>query len=435
MTSNRYVLIALSIVVAALGTLLFFRAHEEHQPATPPQHKILYWYDPMYPQHRFDNPGKSPFMDMDLVPKYAHDVQADTVPGAGDAVSFDARSLQKLGLRLATAERGTLAVPVGAAGVVAFDERDLTVLQVRAAGFVQRVYGHTTGDVVSRGAPLVDLVVPEWLGVQQELLALLDAGDPLLLAAARQRALALGMSAETIARIERTRVPLAAFTIVAPRTGAIRTLDVRAGMSVAAGAPLATINGIDPVWLDMAVPQALAQSIAVGDAVQAAFAGLPMRHGKVVAILPESDSATRTLRVRAELDNPRGELRPGLLAQVRFVEPRAEPALLVPSGAIIRGGRGDRVIVAEGDGFRAVAVTVGREAGERSEIVHGLEAGQQVVASGQFLIDSEANLAGQLERLEDPAAPQQEDAADRAHDHDAHAHDHQQREHAAEPRP
>lgn len=431
MTSQRNLLVALAIVAVALGTALFYRAHERQPAAAPAQEKILYWYDPMHPQQHFDKPGRSPFMDMDLVPKYARDADTSAAADAAAPLGFDTRSLQKLGLRLATVERGALAAPLGAVGAIAFNERDLTVLQTRSAGFVQRVYDLAVGDVVARGAPLVDLVVPEWLGAQQELLALQASGDGALLAAARARALALGMPAETIAQIERSRQPRTAFTVAAPRAGAIRTLDVRAGMNLAAGAALATINGVDPVWLDVAVPQALAQSIAIGAAVEADFAALPTQRGVVVAILPESDSATRTLRVRAELKNPRGELRPGLLAQVRFAGLRDEPALLVPSAAIIRGGRGDRVIVADGNGgFRAVAVTVGREAAERSEILSGLEAGQQVVASGQFLVDSEANLAGQLERLQGAAPPgPAADAppvpeADAAPAHEAHEHDH-----------
>jgi Cu(I)/Ag(I) efflux system membrane fusion protein len=359
----------------------------------------------MHPQQHFDKPGKSPFMDMQLVPKYAQDTAAPTAAVAGD-LRFDARTLQRLGLRVAPVERGALATPVSVVGNIAFNERDTTLLQTRSAGFVQRVYDLAVGDVVERGAPLVDLLVPEWLGVQQEILALQAAGEPTLLAAARSRALALGMPAETIAHIERSGKAQSVFTIVAPRAGAIRALDVRAGMNLAAGAPLATINGIERVWLDMAVPQALAQSIAIGAGIEASFAALPAQRGTIVAILPESDIATRTLRVRAELRNPRGDLRPGLLAQVRFNDLQQAPALLVPSSAIIRGGQGDRVIVADAAGvFRVATVAVGREEGQRSEILRGLEAGQQVVVSGQFLIDSEANLTGQLDRLDaSPAA-------------------------------
>jgi Cu(I)/Ag(I) efflux system membrane fusion protein len=417
---TRRTLVVAIVAAAVLAAVVAYR-NSSPAPVAPSsvattpaakEPKVLYWYDPMHPQQHFDKPGKSPFMDMQLVPKYAQDAAPASAATAQD-LQFDARSLQRLGLKLALVERAVLATTVNVVGNIAFNERDTTLLQARSAGFVQRVYDLAVGDVVERGAPLVDLLVPEWLGVQQEILALRAAGDATLLAAARNRALALGMPPATIARIERDGKPLEAFTIATPRAGAIRSLDVRAGMNVAAGAPLATINGIERVWLDMAVPQALAQSIAIGATIEANFAALPAQRGSVVAVLPESDAATRTLRVRAELRNPRGELRPGLLAQVRFVDLQQAPALLVPSSAVIRGGQGDRVIVADpAGGFRVAAVTVGREEAQRSEILQGLEQGQQVVVSGQFLIDSEANLTGQLDRLDTstPATPSDQPA-------------------------
>lgn len=437
MMTRRTIATAAIVGAAALAAVFVYRASDTPSTvasiAAEKDSKILYWYDPMHPQQHFDKPGKSPFMDMQLVPKYARDDGAVRAGSAPADLRFDARTLQRLGLRLAPVERGALATPVSVVGNIAFNERDTTLLQTRSAGFVQRVYDLAVGDVVARGAPLVDLLVPEWLGVQQEILALQAAGEPALLAAARSRALALGMPAETIAHIERTGKPQSVFTIPAPRAGAIRALDVRAGMNLAAGAPLATINGIERVWLDMAVPQALAQSIAIGAGIEASFAALPTQRGTIVAILPESDAATRTLRVRAELRNPRGELRPGLLAQVRFNDLQQASALLVPSSAIIRGGEGDRVIVADGaGGFHVASVTVGREEAQRSEILSGLEAGQQVVVSGQFLIDSEANLTGQLDRLDTSpvAAPPAEPATNDHSQHDPRQQDHSTHEQA-----
>lgn len=424
MTTKRTLVIAAIVGAIALAAIAVYRAADKPVAIAQQKREVLYWYDPMHPQQHFDKPGKSPFMDMQLVPRYAQEKSAHDVPAAAASdLQFDTRNLQRLGLRVAPVERGALTSSVSATGTIVFNERDIVLLQARSAGFVQRVYDLAVGDVVERGAPLVDLLVPEWLGVQHEILALRTAGDASLLAAARSRALALGMPAETVAQIERSGRAQQVFTISAPRTGAIRALDVRAGMNVAAGASLATINGIERVWLDMAVPQALAQSIAIGAGVEASFAALPPQRGSVVAILPESDVATRTLRVRAELKNPNGDLRPGLLAQVRFGDVQQATALLVPSSAIIRGGHGDRVIVAAADGsFRAAAVTVGREEAQRSEVLSGLDAGEQVVVSGQFLIDSEANLTGQLDRLASPAATTEPAAPEPQHDHSQHDH-------------
>ncbi|HSB96287.1 MAG TPA: efflux RND transporter periplasmic adaptor subunit [Spongiibacteraceae bacterium] len=397
---------AIAVFAAALAALIFYRSTEHKSViASSQEQRVLYWYDPMHPDQHFDKPGKSPFMDMQLVPRYAREEAADRQAAhsaAAEKITIDAAHSQALGVRLASVRRGTLTTSVAAVGNIVFNERDVSVLQVRSAGFVQRVYNLAAGDTVKRGAPLVDLLVPEWLGVQQEILLLQASGDAALLAAARARATALGMPPEIIAEIARSKTPRPVFTVVAPQTGIIKSLDVRAGMNLAAGAPLATINGIERVWLETAVPQIAAQSIVVGTNIEASVAALPKQTGKVIAILPESDIATRTLRVRVELQNPRSDLRPGLLAQVRFIDVAATPALLVPSAAVIRGGRGDRVIVADAEGhFHPVQVTLGREDQNDCEILQGLEEGQQVVAAGQFLIDSEANLTGQLKRLEE----------------------------------
>ena len=398
MNTQRKIIVA--IFGIGLAAAIFYRSIEPKTVANihAAEQNVLYWYDPMHPEQHFDQPGKSPFMDMQLVPRYAADnkVAMQGMPAsAATTKAAAAQHLQTLGVRVATVRRAALTTSISAVGNIIFNERDTTVLQARSAGFVQRVYNLAVGDTVIRGAPLVDLVVPVWLGVQQEIASLRAHDDAALLAAARARALALGMPAELVAALARGQVPQPVFTITAPQTGIIKSLDVRAGMNLSVGAPLATLNGIERVWLEMAVPQILAQSITVGTAVEASFAALPNRTGKVIAILPESDVATRTLRLRAELQNPHGDLRPGLLAQVRFTDIAATPALLVPSAAVIRSGQGNRVIVVDNAGnFHPVLVSVGREDQNDSEILQGLVEGEQVVAAGQFLIDSEANLTG-----------------------------------------
>jgi len=256
--------IAIAIVVGAsvaIAAILAYRSSHTVSTSTAAaqEQRVLYWYDPMHPEQHFDKPGKSPFMDMQLVPRYAQSAASET-PGAQrtEQPTVDAKHLQSLGIRFATVQRSALTTSITAVGNIVFNERDTTVLQTRSAGFVQRVYNLAAGDIVKRGAPLVDLLVPEWLGVQQEIMALQASGDSTLLAAARARALALGMPAEVLAEIARGQQARQAFTISSPQAGVIKSLDVRAGMSLATGAPIATINGIERVWLEMAVPQALA---------------------------------------------------------------------------------------------------------------------------------------------------------------------------------
>lgn len=383
------------VVVAAAGGYGLARLTAKPTMSSAPSdgRKVLYWYDPMVPAQRFDKPGKSPFMDMQLVPKYAGAADA-TGPSTG--VRIDPAAAQNLGVRTVEARQGVLAGGLTATGVVDFNQRDVAVVQARSGGFVQKVYGRAPGDVIGAGAPLADLLVPEWGGAQAEYLAVKRTGDGALIAAARQRLRLLGMPEGTIAAVDRDGRARTTITISAPLGGVITKLDVRAGMTVAMGQGLAEINGLSRVWVTAAVPEAQAGQLRQGQSVGVALAAYPGEtlRGTVQAVLPQAQGDSRTLQARIELANPGGKLRPGMFATVSF-DSDAHPALLLPSEAVIRTGARSIVMLA-GDGgrYQAIEVKVGREAGGQSEILAGLSAGQKVVASGQFLIDSEASLAG-----------------------------------------
>ena len=300
-------------------------------------------------------------------------------------------------MRLATVRRGPLASRIDAVGVLEYNARDVALVQTRAGGFVERVYRHAPGDLIEKGAPLADLLIPEWAAAQEEYLALRRAGDAALLDAARQRLRLAGMPASTISRLERSGKIDATISVIAPLAGVLQELEVREGMTLAAGAPLARINGLDSVWLEVAVPEAQSAGIQVGQQAAARLPALPGQviEGEVSAVLPEARAASRTLRVRVQLPNPEGRLRPGLTAQVALAGSETAAVLLVPSEAVIRTGRRALVMLAEAGGrYRPVEVETGRESGSHTAILRGLEEGQQVVASGQFLLDSEASLRG-----------------------------------------
>jgi Cu(I)/Ag(I) efflux system membrane fusion protein len=353
--------------------------------------KPLYWYDPMVPSQHFDKPGKSPFMDMQLVPKYADEGGSDA-PG----VRIDPATSQTLGLRTVAVRRGELASSITATGTIDFNQRDVAIVQARAGGFVQRVYGRAPGDVVVAGAPLADILVPEWGGAQAEFLAVRRTGNAALTQAARQRLMLLGMPSGTIASVERAGRPHNVITISTPTGGVIKTLDVRAGMTLTAGQTLAEVNGLGTVWLNAAVPEAIAGPLRPGQAVQATLAAFPGEtlSGRVSTILPQTQADSRTLTVRIELPNRGGRLRPGMFATVSFGG-SAQPALLVPSEALIRTGKRTLVMLALDKGrYRPAEVQIGRESGGNIEILAGLAEGEKIVASGQFLIDSEASLSG-----------------------------------------
>ncbi|MHB8915623.1 MAG: efflux RND transporter periplasmic adaptor subunit [Thiobacillus sp.] len=355
--------------------------------------KPLYWYDPMFPQQRFDAPGKSPFMDMQLVPKYADENGDASAPG----VSIDAAASQNLGMRLASVTRGTVTSDIAASGVLAFNERDVAIVQSKRAGFVERVFARAPGDVIAAGAPLANVLVPEWAGAQQEFLALLSLGDPALIQAGRTRLRLMGMPDALIRRVEQRRQTQAISTITSPIGGVIQALDVRAGMTLSPGQTMARINGLGTVWLDVAVPEAQTGGVRIGQQVSALLPAYPGESfsGKVSAILPEASLDTRSVRVRVELPNRGARLKPGMTAQVRIAAGDAASVLRVPSEALIRTGKRTLVMVADKPGrYRPVEVQIGAESGEFTAITDGLQEGQQVVVSGQFLLDSEASLTG-----------------------------------------
>src|SRR4051812_11258180 len=366
--------------------------------------RILYWHDPMAPGQKFDKPGKSPFMDMQLVPVYADEA------GAEGTVRIDPRMQQNLGMRLAQVRKGALAPTLEAVGTVGYNERDVALVQARANGFVERLYVRATLDPVRKGQPLAELYVPDWVAAQEEYLsAMRMAGTRLegLIEGARQRMRLAGMSDEQIKTVESTGKVQARITLHAPIAGVVSDLAAREGMTVMSGAPLFRINGLGTVWVNAEVRESEAGAVRVGNTVEARTTALPGKvfKGKVNAILPEVTASTRTLKARVELANPGGELKPGMFAGVNFTPAARKDVLVVPSEAVIQTGKRSVVVVAKEDGkFESVDVETGIEAGGQTEIRNGLEAGQKVVVSGQFLIDSEASLRATETRMAPPAA-------------------------------
>ena len=283
------------LLVGVVGGVAIDRLTTRRAPLAPPSRQILYWYDPMVPGQHFDQPGRSPFMDMQLVPRYAGPAgNGSTSPG----VVVDSGRIQTLGVRLATVRRGAIGSELTAFGVVDFNQRDVTIIQARATGFVQRVYGRAPGDTVRSGAPLADVLVPEWASAQSEYLAVRRTGDPRLIAAARQRLVLMGAPASLINQAERSGRARSVITIVVPAGGVIRTLSIRSGMAITQGQTLAEINGIESVWLNAAIPEAQAAQVRVGQDVSASFAGFPGRSftGRVSALLPEAGWRGQLLR-------------------------------------------------------------------------------------------------------------------------------------------
>ena len=367
-------------------------------PASP-EKRVLYWHDPMVPGQRFDKPGKSPFMDMPLQPVYEDDASRQ------GGVAIDPRLQQSLGVRTAEVREGALAPVVEAVGNVAYNERETVLVQARSSGFVERLFARAPLDAVRKGQPLAELYVPDWVAAQEEYLsARRMQGTRLeaLVEGARQRMRLAGMSEAQIRLVESTGRVQARLTLAAPIDGVVSELGAREGMTVAPGALLFRINGLATVWVNAEVPETQSAEVRPGSRVEARTPALPGKlfKGSVSALLPEVNPATRTLKARVELANPGGELKPGMFATVSFTPAARKSALLVPSEAVIQTGRRSVVIVAQGEGrFAPADVETGLEANGETEIHKGLKAGDRVVLSGQFLIDSEASLKAGTARM------------------------------------
>lgn len=404
--------VAAIVVVGATGFAAYrygvregARGAEAPSAAPAPQadsaagRRVLYWQDPMMPGQRFDKPGKSPFMDMDLVPVYADE--------AGDegVVAVSPRVVQSLGVRTAEVVRGALARHVEAVGNVAFNERELVVVQARVGGFVEKLHVRAPLDPVRKGEPLVEILAPDWVAAQEEYLALRRLQTPdaeSLRAAARQRMLLVGMSEAAILELESAGKVRSRAVLTAPVSGVIAELGVREGMNVSAGATLFRINSLASVWINADVAEAQAATLRPGRPVEVRAAAWPgaVLKGHIHSLLPQVNAATRTVTARVELANPNGRLAPGMFVTVDLGSAAISNALLVPSEAVIQTGTRSVVIEALGEGrFRPVEVQTGAEADGQTEIRAGLEAGRSVVVSGQFLIDSEASLKAAASRM------------------------------------
>lgn len=371
----------------------------ELDPATG--REVLYYHDPMVPGKRFDAPAKSPFMDMMLVPVYGG--------GGGSAdtgtVTVSPRVQQNLGLATAVVSEGTIAPKVTAVGNIAWNERDQAVVAARAAGVVEKLYARAQYDRIAAGAPVAELFVPDWVAAQEEFLSLrrsTSADMAPLIDAARQRMLLAGMVEAQIAQVEQSGRVQARTTVRAPIGGLVTEVMVREGMAVAAGATLVRIGGLGTVWAQAEVPESQAALLKPGTPVRAttpALAGLAFS-GRVQSLLPDVNPATRTIKARVELNNAGLRLVPGMTVSMSFADLKADKALLVPTDAVIRTGTRSVVMIAEDGGrFRPVEVETGIESGGQTAIRKGLSAGQRVVVSSQFLIDSEASLKAVESRL------------------------------------
>lgn len=403
MASSKLKYTAVVISSLIMGGIISVTAYPYFKDApkmqTPSsERKVLFWYDPMKPDTKFDKPGKSPFMDMDLVAKYADEGGDENSPG----ILINPTQVQNLGLNTQKVVKGHLTYSQTLPANVNFNEYQFVIVQARSDGFIESVYPQTLGDKVKKGTPLVDITIPQWVEAQSEYLLLSGTGGSVTqLKGVLERLRLAGMPEGDIQRLRASRTIQTRFTIKAPIDGVITEFPLRSGMNISKDKVVAQIQGIDPVWLTAAVPESIAYLLKDTSQFEIFIPAYP---GKIFniqkwSILPSVDPTTRTLQLRLEVDNKNELLKPGMNAYLKL-NTRSQEMLLIPSQAVIDTGNEQRVITVDSEGrFVPKAIKVLHESQHQTGIQSGLNEGESVVVNGLFLIDSEANINGALERM------------------------------------
>lgn len=363
----------------------------------PADQEILYWVAPMDPNYRRDEPGKSP-MGMDLVPVYA-----DGSNQGDDGVRISPIVEHNLGVRTSPVERRSLWRKVEATGYIGYDESRLSQINVRTEGWVQRLLVESEGERVTKGQLLLEFYSPELVNAQKEYVQAKRRDESRLVAAARNKLLALGMAESDIQRLDESGKVSETVQVLAPQDGIITRLNVQEGIFIRPATEVMSLADLSSVWLQAGVFESQADWVMEAQSAEARLSYMPgeVFSGRVDYVYPVLDPVTRTLQVRLRFDNPAERMKPNMYARVTIFGKSHPGALSIPREALIRGANFDRVVVSLGDGTYVVREVIsGIESGDWIEIKSGLTAGEEVVVSSQFLIDSEASLAGSIQRLD-----------------------------------
>jgi Cu(I)/Ag(I) efflux system membrane fusion protein len=363
--------------------------------------EILYWVAPMDPNFRQPGPGKSP-MGMDLIPVYA----GQEPSGDPAEVKLSAAEINAIGVRTALAQVDEISQRIETVGFVRYDEHLTSHVHTRVDGWIETLDVRAVGDRVTRGEVLFELFSPEFGVASFDFLRSLQNGNGLSVEAARNKLRSHGASESQIAEIEASGEVARRIKIEAPRDGVVIAISAAEGMFLQPGTQAMSITDLDQVWLIVDVFERDIARLTGDMRAIARFEHLPGRtfEGEIDYVYPELDAQTRTLPVRLRFDNSDGLLRPNMFGNVSLVPKATRTALTVPSEAVIRTGAAERVIIKVGEGtFKPRLITTGLRdnfgEGGRTEVVQGLAPGEEVVASAQFLIDSESALSAGLMRM------------------------------------
>lgn len=393
------------IVGFAGGVWIAGDSHTEHVEA--PTTYIC----PMHPTVVSDKPGACPICGMDLVVK---DMGASSMSSMETGtVRIDPVTVQNIGVQTLLVEKQPLRRTVRAVGRVDYDERRITDVNTKIAGWVEKLYVDYTGQTVTVGQHLLELYSPELVAAQEEYLTALDYEKRVsenaapevvhnaheLLDAAQQRLLYWDITEAQIAELKKTRQVKRTMTVFAPRSGIVTHKNVLEGAYIRSGEHLYRIADLSKVWVYADLYEYELPWIAVGQTAEVGLSYLPGEafRGRVDYIFPFMEKKTHTVRVRMAFDNAGGALKPDMFADVVIHPEVAREAVVVPAQAVIHSGTRRVVVVALGAGkFEPRDIHLGVETEDGYEVKHGLGAGERIVTSAQFLIDSESNLKAAL---------------------------------------
>ncbi|MFT7685880.1 MAG: Cu(I)/Ag(I) efflux system membrane fusion protein [Candidatus Azotimanducaceae bacterium] len=400
--SNQSVSIGALIAAATIGALLtylgtsFFGAGDIME--TSKVREPIYWVAPMDANYTREKAGKSP-MGMDLIPVYADSGSENSEVGA---ISISPEVVNNLGVRTVAAEYRTLESNIATVGYVQYDQDLLVHIHPRIEGWIEKLHVKAAGDPVKKDQALYEIYSPALVNAQEELLLALDRKNQRLIQAAEDRLEALQLPLIAIKNLRETRKVAQHITFYAPQSGVLDNLNIREGFFVKPGTTLMSIAKLDQVWVEAEVFARQAFLIDVGAPVTMTLSYLSGKEweGKIDYIYPTLNEMTRTLKVRLRFDNADLLLKPNMFAQVVIHSSNHKSMLMIPKEALIRSGRGDRVVLVMGEGrFKSVEVKVGAYDDDFVEILSGLDSGDKIVSSAQFLLDSESSKTSDFKRM------------------------------------
>jgi RND family efflux transporter MFP subunit len=377
--------------------------------ASSGERKIKYYKSTMAPGEARPTPGKDS-MGMDMVPVYEEEAAA-TEPSA---IAIDPATTQTMGIRTATVTRGPLRRAIRTVGVIDYDETTLADVTTKFKGWAEKLYVNATGQLVMRGDPLFEIYSPELYSAQREYLVAIEQGtnapgEAVLKTSALTKLKFFDISDEQIAELERTGQPRKTLRIVAPQDGFVVEKLVVQGQMVDPGMKTYRLADLGLVWVQAQIYEQDLVFIKLGQEATVTLSYLPDREfrGRVTYIYPNVDEKTRTARVRIEFHNPGYFLKPGMFATLQIISELEPSALLIPDMAILRSGEKTTVFVAlEGGKFDPRTVTLGPPADEDAyQVLGGLKAGERIVTSGQFMLDSESQLREAIRKMRNPNLP------------------------------